>query len=80
MARSAPVTGLEQHRLEDSDLGHLAGHAVDLDEIAGPNAVWSEKPEPSEEPDDEILERDRESRAGEAEKRAEIARWSKDHE
>src|SRR5215475_3333391 len=55
---SAPFPRLEQHRVEQAELHDLAGHAVDLHEIADADAVLAHQHEPAEERDDEILQCD----------------------
>src|SRR5262249_22009744 len=80
VAGFAPGTRLEKHRIEQSELDDLAGHAVDLDEIADANAVLAHQDEPAEEADDEVSEGDREAGAGEPEERAQVVGRSEDDE
>jgi hypothetical protein len=66
--------------VEHAELDDLPRDAVDLHQIADADAVASHQHEPSDEPDDEILERDRESRAGESQEGADIIGRPEDHE
>ena len=66
--------------VEHPELDDLAGHAVDFDEVADADAVLSHQHEPAEEADDEVLERDGQSGAGQPEERAEVVRWTEDDE
>src|SRR5260370_31135467 len=75
----APVAGLQQHGMEHAELHDLAADAVDFHPVAEANAVAAHQDQPAEERDAEVLERDREARAHDADHGAELRRHA-DHD
>src|SRR6516165_12219145 len=66
MTRSGPVAGLQQHGAKNAEFDHFTSHTVNLHPIAEADAVLPHEREPSEEADDEILERHGKAGAGRA--------------
>src|ERR1051326_8283999 len=75
---SRPVACLQQHRVKRAQFDDFARDAVDLDPIANANAILTHQYKPSDKADDEILERDGQSCAGQSEKRSELSGRSED--
>src|SRR5580658_8795135 len=67
MAGVGPAPGLKQHRVKQPDLQHFSPDAVDLDPVAGANAILAHQHEPAKEPNDEIFHGHRQARPGERE-------------
>ena len=66
MAAFGPVARFEQYRAQQIDLDDFAGNAVDLDQVADAQSVFSHQHKPAEEGYDEILHRHRDSRRGQS--------------
>ena len=62
-----PVAGFHEHGAEQANLDDLSADTFNLDPIAYANAISPHEHKPAEEGDDEILESDGESGAGEQE-------------
>ena len=77
MAGLGPVPRFQQDRVEHSGLHYFAGHSVDLHPIAQSNPVSPHQHEPSDKPNDEILQRDGESRAGKPKESSQLIRRTK---
>src|SRR5215469_7576999 len=80
MAGIGPIAGLEQNRVERPDLNDFPGHAVDFHPIAQANSVPAHEHEPTDESDDQALQRNGQARSRQSEERSELARRPEDHE
>src|SRR5260370_10674618 len=74
----APIAGLHQHGMEHAEFGDFAADAVDFHPVAETNAVAAHQDQPAEERHDEILQRDREACAHDADHSAELSRQADD--
>src|SRR5215472_9590206 len=80
MAGIGPIAGLEQNRVERPDLNDFPGHAVDFHPIAQANPVPAHEHEPADESDDEVLQRNGQTRSRQSKERSELARRPEDHQ
>src|SRR5581483_6813295 len=80
MPRIGPCPGFEQDGTQQADLEHFPADPVDLDPIANADAVLAHEDKPAKERHDEILQRDGESGAGQAENCCELSRDTEDDE
>src|SRR5215471_12082443 len=79
MAGVGPIPRFQQHRVKHSDLNDFAGDTVNLHPITKPDSVLAHQHEPSQEPDDEVLQRNRKSRSRKTDKSSELRRRTKNH-
>src|SRR5882672_5125187 len=63
MSGVSPVAGFHEYRTQKADLDDFADDAIDLNPVADLQAIAPHQHEPSEEADDEVLERDGQARA-----------------
>ena len=75
-----PVAGFEQYGMKHSQLDDFSGHAVDLHPVTKPDSVFPHQHKPPDEAHDEIFQGNRQARAGEPEKRADLSRKPNDHQ
>src|SRR5580692_11025998 len=80
VAGIAPIAGLQQHGMEHAEFGHFTADTVDFDPIAETNAVAAHQHQPTEERDDEVLQRDREACPHNSDHGAELSRYADDDE
>src|ERR1700722_10385269 len=76
----APIARLQQYGMEHAELGHFTADAVDFHPVAETNAVAAHQHQPTEERDDEILQRDRKARAHDADHGAELRRYADENQ
>ena len=78
MALIRPVARLQHGRAEKTDLRNLAGDAIDLHQIADPDAILTHQYKPAKERNDEVLQDQRESGSGETEDGGHLAGGAED--
>src|SRR5882762_368433 len=76
----APIAGLHQHGVEHAEFRDFAADAVDFHPVAEANAIATHQHQPPEKSHDEVLQRDREACAHDADHGAELSRYTDDDE
>src|SRR6202051_1389991 len=74
----APIAGFHQHGMEHAEFRDFAADTVDFHPVAETNAVAAHQHQPTEERYDEVLQRDGEARAHNADHGAELSRHADD--
>ena len=80
MAGLGPVAGFEKNSAQQTDLHDFAGYAVNFHPVADAHSVAAHQYEPAEERNDEILQGDRQSGAGQTENGGELVGNAEDHQ
>ncbi len=66
--------------MKHSEFNNFAGHSIDFHPIAKADTVFSHEHEPTQETDDEILQRHGQARAGEPQNRSKLAWRPENHQ